>query len=201
MNAGPTRDVTETWWTGASRGETIYNNVMPTSMRGRSASRLVLMGLLLAIVGCAGGEPVTGASLASARQLWDRARVRDYDLEWTSRGQSQAHYRVEVRGGEVRSVEMLQPNGQVTQAHPGNPRFYGVEGLFLTIEEDLAQLRQPAPFGQPKGTRVVLRFSPDPKFGYPRHYRRDVLGTSQAVAIDVVRFVPDPPRARSVPSS
>ncbi|MBV8606586.1 MAG: hypothetical protein JO034_03890 [Singulisphaera sp.] len=170
-------------------------------MRGKSASRLVLMGLLLAIVGCAGGEPVTGASLASARQLWDRARVRDYDLEWTSRGQSQAHYRVEVRGGEVRSVEMLQPNGQVTQAHPGNPRFYGVEGLFLTIEEDLAQLRQREPFGQPKGTRVVLRFSPDPKFGYPRHYRRDVLGTSQAVAIDVVRFVPDPPRARSVPSS
>lgn len=201
MNAGPTRDVTTTWWTGASRGKTIYNNIMLTSMRGKSASRLVLMGLLLAIVGCAGGEPVTGASLASARQLWDRARVRDYDLEWTSRGQSQAHYRVEVRGGEVRSVEMLQPNGQVTQAHPGNPRFYGVEGLFLTIEEDLAQLRQPAPFGQPKGTRVVLRFSPDPKLGYPRRYRRDVLGTSQAVAIDVVRFVPDPPRARSVPSS
>ena len=159
------------------------------------------MGLLLAIAGCAGGEPVTDASLASARRLWDRARVRDYDLEWTSRGQSQAHYRVEVRGGEVRSVEMLQPNGQVTQAHPGNPRFYGVEGLFLTIGEDLAQLRQPEPFGQPKGTRVVLRFSPDPKFGYPRHYRRDVLGTSQAVALDVVRFVPDPPRARSVPSS
>jgi hypothetical protein len=201
MSAGPTRDVTKTSWTGASRGKTDYNHRMPTSMRGKSVSRLVLMGLLLAIVGCAGGEPVTDASLASARRLWDRAGVRDYDLEWTSRGQSQAHYRVQVRGGQVRSVEMLQPNGQVTQAHPGNPRFYGVEGLFLTIGEDLAQLRQPAPFGQPKGTRVVLRFSPDPKLGYPRRYRRDVLGTPRAVAIDVVRFVPDPPRARSVPSS
>jgi hypothetical protein len=36
----------------------------------------------------------------------------------------------------------------------------------------------------------VLRFEPDPKLGYPRSYRRDVLGTPQALAIDVVRFEP-----------
>lgn len=174
---------------------------MHTSTRWRSTSRLVLIGSLLAAVGCAGGEPVTNESLATARRLWTQAGVRDYDLEWTSRGLSNAHYRVQVRSGQVRTIEMLQPDGQVTAAHPAEPRFYGVEGLFLIIGDELEQLKQPAPFGQPKGTKVVLRFTPDPKFGYPRRYRRDVLGTPLAVAIDVIRFVPDPPRASSAPST
>ena len=39
----------------------------------------------------------------------------------------------------------------------------------------------------------------DPKYGYPRSYRRDVLGSSMPVAIDVVRFVPETPGAASSP--
>ena len=38
----------------------------------------------------------------------------------------------------------------------------------------------------------MLRFTPDPELGYPRRYRRDVLGTPLALAIDVIRFRPEP---------
>ena len=104
-----------------------------------------------------------------------------------------------MRGGAVRSVEQLLPDGRTVELHPGEPKYYGVDGLFLTIADEYAQLRTDAPFGQAKGTKAVLRFSPDPKYGYPRSYRRDVLGTPMAVAIDVVRFVPDPTAAKSPP--
>ena len=63
----------------------------------------------------------------------------------------------------------------------------------MTIADELAQLGTSTPFGQPKGTKSVLRFTPDPELGYPRRYRRDVLGTPLALAIDVIRFEPSPP--------
>ena len=65
-----------------------------------------------------------------------------------------------------------------------------MDGLFTTIADELAQLKMDRPFDQPKGTKIVMRFSPDPRLGYPRFYRRDVLGTSQALAIDVIRLIP-----------
>jgi hypothetical protein len=75
--------------------------------------------------------------------------------------------------------------------HPAEPRFYGVEGLYMIIGDELAQLETSTPFGQPKGTKAVLRFVPDPQLGYPRRYRRDVVGSPLALAIDVIRFEPE----------
>jgi hypothetical protein len=149
--------------------------------------------LPLAPAGCGGGAEVTPESLARARRTWERAGVRDYDLEWTSTGLMSGHYRVAVRGGQVRTIQAVLPDGRTVEAHPGEPRYYGVEGLFVIIGDELEQLKKDAPFGQAKGTRVVLRFTADPKLGYPRRYRRDVVGTPQALAIDVIRFDPDPP--------
>jgi hypothetical protein len=48
------------------------------------------------------------------------------------------------------------------------------------------------PFDQPRGTRVVMRFKPDDKLGYPHWYHRDVLGTSASMAIDVKALTPVP---------
>ena len=90
-------------------------------------------------------------------------------------------------------MEAVAPDGRRYELHPAEPRFFGVDGLFTTIADELAQLKSDRPFGQPKGTKVVMRFTPDPKLGYPRFYRRDVLGTSQGLAIDVVRLVPVQP--------
>jgi hypothetical protein len=167
-----------------------------TSKRRPAACLLGLAALLAisAFAGCSGGEPVTAETIASARKTWTDSGIRDYDLEWTSSGTNQAHYFVTVRGGSVRKVESVAPDGRRLELHPGEPRFFGVDGLFLTMADELAQLKLDRPFGQPKGTRVVMRFTHDPKLGYPLSYRRDVLGTSQSVAISVIRLIPTGPR-------
>ncbi len=173
---------------------------MVTSRWTRVATQALAVCCTLLPLGCAGGEDVTAKSLEQARRLWSRAGIEDYDLEWESSGLNQAHYRVTVRGGRVRTVVMVQPDGQLTEVHPAEPKFYSVEGLFITLAEELAQLKGPTPFGRPKGTKAILRFTPDAKLGYPRSYRRDVVGASRGVAIDVVRFVPNPPPVGSANS-
>lgn len=161
---------------------------------------VVLLGSALAAAGgCAGGEDVTPRNLRAARIRWAKAGVRDYDLEWASSGPRTARYAVAVRGGRVESIEAVAADGRRYPVKPAEPRYYGVDGLFLTIADDLAQLDQPRPFNQPRGSKAVLRFSPDPEFGYPRRYRRDVLGAPAALAIDVVRFTPAPAPAAAPP--
>jgi hypothetical protein len=159
---------------------------------GRPAA-LMLSVVLAAVAGCARGEVVTPDSIREARGRWERANVRDYDLEWASSGPSDTHYAVKVRDGQVQTVESIMPDGRRYVVKPANPKFYGVEGLFMVIADELAQLDQPTPFGRPKGTTAVLHFTPDPKFGYPRSYRRDVVGAPTALAIDVLRFTPTSP--------
>jgi hypothetical protein len=154
---------------------------------------LALRAGLLAVslcAGCSAGQPVTLESLNAARQTWARAGLRNYELEWQASGISSAHYYVTVRGGTVRKVESVAPDGRRIELHPGDPSFYGVDGLFKTIADELAQLKQPQPFGQPPGTKAVMRFTTDPRLGYPVSYRRDVMGTSQGLSIDVIRLIP-----------
>jgi hypothetical protein len=168
------------------------------SRRSRAVSPAWLV-LGLALAGCGGGEEVTSQSIRAARRLWDRARILDYDVEWTSSGLNKAHYLVAVRDGRVRSVEAVQPDGRRLELHPPEPRFYGVDGLFTVLSDELAQLQTSNPFGQAKGTKVVMRFTPDPRLGYPRSYHRNVLGTPQVLAIEVLRLTPHPSPAGPVP--
>ncbi len=162
------------------------------SATGPSLLPMVAGVAIFAVAGCSGGQPVTPETIADARKVWAQAGIRDYDLEWMAAGMNHAHYYVTVRGGVVRKVESVAPGGRRFEVHPAEARFYGVDGLFTTIADELAQLKTDRPFGQPAGTKVVMRFSPDPKLGYPRSYRRDVLGTTQGLAIDVIRLIPTP---------
>ena len=160
---------------------------------------------LLVLSGCSGGEDVNTRTLSQARARWDAAGIRDYDLEWTTSGDREGHYLVFVRAGEVRRVHAFVEDRRSRTvreivAKPGDPSYYGVEGLFRIISEEQATAESdPLPFGQPKGTRVLLRFTPDPKLGYPRRYRRDVVGRPKGLALDVIRLdrstapVPPPP--------
>ncbi len=150
---------------------------------------------LLTLAGCGGGEDVTTRSLREARQLWNRANIQDYNLEWTVSGPRQGHYLVYVRGGRVEAVQSILPDGRTIEAHPGDPRYYSVDGLFRTIEEELDQAEDPHPFGQPEGADVLLKFTTDPKLGYPRNYQRDVLGSRQSLSIDVKSLDTNPPPA------
>lgn len=158
-------------------------------------ARIVAVLLLAVLAGCGGaGIEVGTRSLAEARRLWEKAGVRDYDLEWTSSGAREGRYRVTVRDGQVTSVRTVQPDGGEVVANPADPSYYGVEGLFRVLEEECDEALGGRPFGQPAGTRVLQRFVPDPIYGFPRRYRRDVAGTPRGLAIDVVRFDPNPAR-------
>jgi hypothetical protein len=152
--------------------------------------------MLIAAAGC-GGREVTPEAVQSAKQLWARAGIRDYDLDWSVTGPNNAHYLVAVRGGAVSQIELIQPDGRKAAARPADTRMYSVDGLFRTIEDELAVCsKAERPFGQPKGTKVVMRFRPDATLGYPRWYRRDVLGSSASIAIDVNALTPIPPGPR-----
>lgn len=145
---------------------------------------------------------MTKESIRAARARWDKADVHDYDLEWASSGLSRSHYVVSVRNGRVRSIESIAVDGRRQEVTSPEPKFYGVDGLFMIIADELSQLDGPAPFGKPKGTKAVLRFTADPVLGYPRSYRRDVLGSPMALAIDVLRFTPTPtPSPTPAPAS
>jgi len=159
----------------------------------RPALPLAIAPLILALSGCGGGVDATPATVAAAEAKWKAAGIRDYNLEWTNAGLGTGHYRVFVRGGEVRAIYSVLAGGREIVAKPGAPRMYSVDGLFTTIKDEMAQRDLPAPFGQPKGTSAILKFTPDPDLGYPKGYRRDVLGTPKGVSIDVLRLDRNPP--------
>jgi Family of unknown function (DUF6174) len=166
---------------------------MSSSLGWRPGRRVATVGVLAIAafaLGCSRGQEVTPQALAQARQLWKDAGISAYELEWTVTGPNNAHYDVTVQGGQVRKVMSVQPDGHQVEREPPDTRFYSVDGLFLTIADELAQLKTDRPFNQPPGTKVLMRFQPDSKLGYPRWYRRDVMGTSQAMRIDVVKLVP-----------
>ncbi len=175
-----------TWHVRSADG---YNQPMHARC-SRSPFLLALAWLVLS--GCAGGEDVTPRSLERARQTWKRSRIEDYDLEWTSTGARSGHYLVTVRDGRVREVRLVRPDGEQVVAHPGDPSYYGVEGLFRILREEADQLLEERPFNMPKESKVLLKFTPDPKLGYPRSYRRDVVGSREGLAIDVLRLEPVP---------
>lgn len=169
---------------------------MIRTITGRPVIRLIFSALttlcLAGISGCGeGGEPLDATKLDAAEALWNKAGPADYDLQWQSiNARNQAVYRVYVRQGEVRAVRLVQPDGKAIALKPAEPGFYSVPGLFRTIREELAQSRQPKPFGQPPGTTVLLSVKTDPTLGYPMFYRRDIIGVDQRMGMDVTRFEP-----------
>ncbi len=167
---------------------------MNASLQRRSRWHAVfgITATLILSTGCGGGENVTPEAIARSRRIWTQASIPDYDLDWSIRGPNNAHYLVTVRGGEVRRIEMLQPDGSKVELHSAKPDTFGVDGLIRTIDEEVAIVKSDRPFGQPKGTRVVMRFQADEKLGYPHWYHRDVLGTALSIAIEVNSMTPVP---------
>ena len=101
-------------------------------------ARLGLPAILIATAGCGGGQDVTPQSVRAAKQLWDRAGIRDYDLDWSVTGSNNAHYFVTVRGGEVRTVEMVGRDGGKSASRSHETSLFSVDGLFRTLDVELA---------------------------------------------------------------
>jgi hypothetical protein len=166
----------------------------------RPSSRIALT--LVLVAGCgAGGVDVSTRSLRRAQRTWEQARLRDYDLEWRSTGRMAGHYLVYVRDGRVREVRRILDDPRqiklnrgtaVLKARTADPQAFGVDGLFRILEEELDAAQSDNPFGAPKGSRVLMKFVPDDALGYPRSYRRDVVGARAGLAIDVVRLETHP---------
>ena len=60
--------------------------------------RTIWLGVLaacLACGGCSGGQNVTAPNIKAARELWAKAGIRDYDLEYTT-APANGHYFVTV---------------------------------------------------------------------------------------------------------
>ncbi len=168
-------------------------------LRSSYWARLALPAVMVAIAGCGGGQEVTHESVQAARQLWTHAGIRDYDLDWSVTGSNNARYHVTVRNGEVHQIQAIRPDGTLGTLHSGKPEMFGIDGLFRTMDEELAVCaKSERPFGQPKGTRVVMRFLPDARLGYPHWYHRDVLGSPMSMAIEV-NALTHAPRAPTPP--
>jgi hypothetical protein len=105
---------------------------------------------------------LTPEKLADARARWERAGVRDYEIEVRVGGGTQAVYRVEVRGGQV--VRATQ-NGLAFD-RPERAEPWTVAGLFDILANDLARDAQP---GSPAAYTQV-RF--DPHDGHLVRYLR-----------------------------
>jgi hypothetical protein len=104
----------------------------------RNFSTYGILAITGAICGCAGGQQATPEAVEKAKQLWAKAGIRDYELEWTVAGAQTNHYDVIVRDGEVREIEAILPDGtRMPRKIPDN-RYYSVDGLFLTIANELA---------------------------------------------------------------
>jgi Family of unknown function (DUF6174) len=157
---------------------------------------LCILATVGAASGCGGGQDVTPEAIDRARQLWTKAGIRDYDLEWTVAGAQSNHYYVTVRGGEVQKVESIVPDGRRIVLKSFDTRYFSVDGLFLTMADYVALLKNDRPTGDSNEARVVMRFKPDPKLGYPQWFRRDVMGSTQALAVDVVKLVPEPSKSK-----
>jgi hypothetical protein len=130
-------------------------------------------------------EPVTRERLAEAARLWEQAHITNYDLDLEVRGAQTGRYHVAVRDGTV--VEILL-NDQ--PASPAASEYYTIDGLFLTIEEELELSERLAKSDTARKQPVWLRMRCDRKLGYPVRYIGQIPGRPRGVEILVRRFRP-----------
>ena len=125
-------------------------------------------------------EPLTVEALHLAREKWEQASVRDYDLRYRMHG---LEYDVSVRGGIVESI-LTDGN----PAHPADARLYGVDGLFDLLALELENATDPqGPFAARPGA-VVMRVRFHEKLGYPERYLRSSAGMAKPVSIELIEF-------------
>ena len=163
-------------------------------LRGPRASSLVLgmatgvgIGLLILLVWvlvmARESMPLlTPESLESAVARWGAEGPASYDLELALSGREQGSILLEVRGGEPTAMKR---NGVVPQRRTWE---------YWTIPEQLAMIEREQTgdprqlFGVDDRSQVILHAEFDPRFGYPRRYRRQVLGADQEIHWEIVKF-------------
>lgn len=128
-----------------------------------------------------GMTPLTHERLAAAEARWQVARVSDYDMRVVINAAQKDRYDVVVRSGTLQSIR----RGGVA-ADPTDSAYWTVEGLFHTLRREL-QMVDSGTLAVSGGSAVLLaRF--DEARGYPAAFLRQVTGSPQGVAVEVVMF-------------
>lgn len=157
-----------------------------------------LLGLLLVVTLCVvavlvalrtrfndGVPELTEAAIAAAEAQWESAGPASYAL------------RVKIAGRRPGDVECTVENDEVTSMTrdgrtPSQRRtwdYWTVPAQFDTIRQDMASAADSnGGFGAPPGSKALLRAEFDPQLGYPKRYRRYVLGTPLEVEWETVEF-------------
>jgi uncharacterized protein DUF6174 len=122
--------------------------------------------------------PVTRENFDAARRRWERAGVRDYDLEYRKKGSATGSFQVQVRNGKAISV--IMDDHQLDRT--SNPKLYDYQTMSAMFDDletflDLAS--------KPGATPSILRARFDPVDGHIIRYIYSVTGTPQKVEVGV----------------
>lgn len=149
-----------------------------------------VVGLLLAIA-ITGRDPLprlTRETLDAAVARWQKSGPANYDLDLVLTGAQTGNLHIEVRDGDVTS--MTRDGKAPVQRRTWD--FWSVPNQVAMMDEDLAAAEgdPQRAFGVADRGQVVLQAEFDPVLGYPRRYRRQVLGTSNTIEWRVTAFTP-----------
>ncbi|MEX0936696.1 MAG: DUF6174 domain-containing protein [Pirellulales bacterium] len=127
---------------------------------------------------------LTDRSLELAIDRWREHGPESYTMEIELGGMRPGTVHLEVRDGEVTAMQRdgYTPERRVWET-------WSVPGMFDTIDRELQIAEAPAEEAQfPPGTQFELRAEFDARLGYPRRFRRMVLGEGTEVSWQVTRF-------------
>jgi hypothetical protein len=131
--------------------------------------------------------PMTEATLDAAEKQWARAGRPSYNLDLEIRGAEPGPVHVEVRKGEVVT---MQRNG-VTPEQRRVWDVWTVPGQFETLEREMQLAADPVhQMDATADTRLSLQCEFDPVYGFPRQYHRLVYGGGPEVYWRTTRFEP-----------
>lgn len=153
-----------------------------------SVAALVGLLLLIALLGRDPLPRLTRESLDAAVARWQTAGPANYDVDLMLSGAQTGNLHIEVRDGEVTAMTR---DGRAT-VERRTWDFWSVPNQMAMMEEDLsaAESDPQRAFGVADRGQVVLQAEFDPQLGYPRRYRRQVLGTSNTIEWRVTQFAP-----------
>jgi hypothetical protein len=182
--------------------ESTVSEAKPRPTRGRWFLLFAAAGSvvsLILLVRTRFGDPtpeITGEAFTAARRHWREAALKDYDvsIEVINGGRLEK-YDVSVRDGHAETAER---NG----APLTNRRTFetwSVPGMFGTIDSDWQNVEKHLAHKADASTlQLTVRVEFDPKYGYPKRYRRIEWGSSREISWKVTRFEP---RASAGPST
>lgn len=120
-----------------------------------------------------------------AQNRWEKTAPESYNIEIEVAGNQAAHYRVEVRNGEVVSANR---NGRPLRQRRTQGT-WSVSGMFGTLSSDVENLEKVASGKADANTpRLRLRAFFHAEYGYPELYQRIQEKPDSEVSWKVTRF-------------